>query len=147
MKTMKKPLNLGTKSPNASRTNPTFMRKSGLLMLLVFLTGILGAFGQETGVTTTLPSEQLIPNQGFTLGGLARGALGMAVLVLISYLCSANKKAIKWKTVGIGLGIQLLIAIGVLKIPFVKIVFESIGKVFISILDFTRSGSKFLFPE
>ncbi|MEM1337479.1 MAG: nucleoside transporter C-terminal domain-containing protein [Bacteroidota bacterium] len=87
----------------------------------------------------------MVPNQGFTINSLWRGILGMAVLVGISYLFSSNRRAINWKTVGIGLTIQLLIAIGVLKITFVKIVFESIGKVFISILDFTRSGSKFLF--
>ncbi len=116
-------------------------------MLILLLACFGEVLGQETAVleSTSTEVDRLVPNEGFTWGGLARGALGMAVLILISYLFSANRKAIKWKTVGIGLGIQLLIAIGVLKIPFVKIAFESIGKVFISILDFTRSGSKFLF--
>ena len=118
------------------------MKKTGFLILLISLCCCSGAMGQET---TGAIENTLVPNQGFTLGGLARGTLGMAILIIIAYCCSANKKAIKWKTVGIGLGIQLLIAIGVLKIPFVKLVFESIGKVFISILDFTRAGSKFLF--
>ncbi|MEX0363383.1 MAG: NupC/NupG family nucleoside CNT transporter, partial [Allomuricauda sp.] len=67
------------------------------------------------------------------------------VLILISFLFSANRKAINWRTVGIGLGLQLLIAIGVLKVPFIQLVFEKIGQVFVSILDFTRVGSKFLF--
>ena len=116
-------------------------------MLILLLACFGEVLGQETAVLTSIPTEvdRLVPNEGFTWGGLARGALGMAVLIVISYLFSANRKAIKWKTVGIGLAIQLLIAIGVLKIPFVKIAFESIGKVFINILDFTRSGSKFLF--
>jgi len=87
----------------------------------------------------------IIPNQDFSINSLLRGILGMATLVFIAFLFSANRRAINWKTVGIGLGIQLLIAIGVLKISAVKVVFESIGKIFISILDFTRSGSKFLF--
>ncbi|MCL4115126.1 UNVERIFIED_CONTAM: hypothetical protein GTU68_033147 [Idotea baltica] len=71
--------------------------------------------------------------------------LGMSVLILISFLFSANRKAINWKTVGIGLSIQLLIAVGVLKVPLIKIVFEKIGQVFVSILDFTKAGSQFLF--
>lgn len=123
------------------------MKRTRLLTLLLLFICFGGVMGQTTETTTALPeaTNVLVANQGFTLSGLARGALGMAVLVLISYLFSANRRAIKWRTVGIGLGIQLLIAIGVLKIPFVKLVFESIGKVFISILDFTRSGSKFLF--
>ena len=115
-------------------------------MLTLFFVGLGHSFGQETDIATlNTATDVLVPNQGFTWLGLGRGALGMAVLIFISYLFSANRRAINWKTVGIGLGIQLLIAIGVLKIPFVKIAFESIGKVFISILDFTRSGSKFLF--
>ncbi len=88
---------------------------------------------------------ETIPSQGFSFTSLWRGALGMIVLVALAYLFSSNKKAINWKTVGIGLAFQLLIAIGVLKIPFVKWAFEAIGRLFVKILDFTRDGSKFLF--
>ncbi|WP_411030201.1 NupC/NupG family nucleoside CNT transporter [Spongiimicrobium sp. 3-5] len=87
----------------------------------------------------------IIESQGFSVNSIWRGMLGMLVLIFISYIFSANRKAIKWKTVGIGLSLQLLIAIGVLKVPFIKALFEGIGKVFVSILDFTRAGSKFLF--
>ncbi|UII80776.1 NupC/NupG family nucleoside CNT transporter [Flagellimonas sp. CMM7] len=94
---------------------------------------------------STQEPPQLIPNQGFTFNTLWRGVLGMAVLIFISFLFSSNRRAINWKTVGIGLGLQLLIAIGVLKVPLVKLIFEKIGEVFVNILDFTRTGSKFLF--
>ncbi len=89
--------------------------------------------------------EQIIPNEGFSITSLWRGVLGMLVLIFISYLFSANRKGINWKTVGIGLTIQLLIAIGVLKVPFIQSAFESVGQVFVSILDYTRAGSQFLF--
>ncbi len=69
----------------------------------------------------------------------------MAVLLLISFMFSANRKAINWKTVSIGLSLQLLIAIGVLKIPAVEWIFDKMGQVFVSILEFTKAGSKFLF--
>lgn len=69
----------------------------------------------------------------------------MVTLIFIAFLFSSNRKAINWKTVGIGLTFQLIIAFGVLKIPFIKVIFESIGKVFIKVLDFTKSGSQFLF--
>ena len=98
---------------------------------------------ESTSIGQAVPG--LIPNQGFTWVTLGRGALGMAVLILIAFLFSSNRKAINWKTVGIGLGIQIVIAIGVLKIPFVQAVFEAIGQVFVNILDFTRAGSQFLF--
>ena len=94
---------------------------------------------------TTNTIGQIIPNEGFSTNSLWRGLLGMFVLILISFLFSANRKAINWKTVGIGLTIQLLIAIGVLKIPIIQSAFESVGQVFVSILDYTRAGSQFLF--
>ncbi len=90
-------------------------------------------------------SSELLPNQGFTLNTLFRGILGMAVLIFIAFLFSSNRKAVNWKTVGIGLGIQLIIAIGVLKVPFIQVIFEAIGQIFVNILDFTRAGSQFLF--
>ncbi|WP_250629742.1 NupC/NupG family nucleoside CNT transporter [Aureibaculum algae] len=89
--------------------------------------------------------DKLIPSQGFSFNSLWRGVLGMIALLLIAYFFSSNKKGIKWKTVGIGLLFQLIIAIGVLKIPFIQKGFEFVGGIFVSILDFTRAGSKFLF--
>jgi concentrative nucleoside transporter, CNT family len=87
----------------------------------------------------------IIDNQGFSTTSLWRGALGMVSLILISYLLSNNRKAINWKTVGAGLTAQLLIGIGVLKVPFVQRIFEFVGGIFTNILDFTAAGSQFLF--
>ena len=58
---------------------------------------------------------------------------------------SANRKAISWKKVAIGLSLQLVIAVGVLKITLVQKGFELIGKLFIEILEYTKAGSSFLF--
>jgi CNT family concentrative nucleoside transporter len=69
----------------------------------------------------------------------------MFTLLVIAFLFSSNRKGINWRTVGIGLAFQLIIAIGVLKIGFIKSIFEFIGKIFVKILDFTQAGSKFLF--
>ncbi len=99
----------------------------------------------EAASTATSVSSPIIPSQGFSIDSLWRGVLGMFSLILISFLFSSNRKAINWKTVGIGLAFQLLIAIGVLKVPFIKAIFEFVGGLFVSILDFTRAGSKFLF--
>jgi len=95
--------------------------------------------------SVTNKSSSIIPVQGFSISSLWRGILGVVSLLIIAFLFSSNKKAINWRTVGIGLAFQLIIAIGVLKVPFIQSIFEAIGKVFISILDFTRAGSKFLF--
>ncbi|WP_339752471.1 nucleoside transporter C-terminal domain-containing protein [uncultured Winogradskyella sp.] len=90
-------------------------------------------------------SDSIIPSQGFTFSSLWRGILGMITLIFISFLFSSNRKAINWKTVGIGLAFQLIIAVGVLKITFVKTAFEYVGEGFIAILGFTQAGSEFLF--
>lgn len=90
-------------------------------------------------------NEQIAPNEGVSFDSIWRGVLGMIVLVFIAYLFSSNRKAIQWKTVGIGLAFQLIIAIGVLRISFIQAAFEGVGKIFVSVLEFTRAGSKFLF--
>ena len=87
----------------------------------------------------------IIPSQGFSMTTLWKGILGIVFLFFLAFMFSSNKRAINWKTVGIGLSIQLLIAVGVLKIPVIMAIFENIGKIFVSVLDFTRAGSKFLF--
>ena len=56
----------------------------------------------------------ILPSQGFSMTTLWRGALGMAFLILLAFLFSSNKKAIHWKTIGIGISLQLFIALGVL---------------------------------
>ena len=110
------------------------------LMLIVFVlfTNIQSINAQES-------TSEIVSSQGFTVNSLFRGLLGMFVLVLISYLLSANRKAINWRTVGFGLGAQIILAIGVLKVSFVQTFFEWVGSLFIAVLDFTMEGTKFLF--
>ncbi|MHA7056136.1 NupC/NupG family nucleoside CNT transporter [Aquimarina sp. M1] len=100
---------------------------------------------QGTEIPPLVDGERLIPSQGFSFTSLWRGVLGMAVLLIIAFLFSSNRKGINWKTVGLGVVFQLIIAIGVLRIPFVQTIFEWVGSLFVSVLDFTRAGSKFLF--
>jgi CNT family concentrative nucleoside transporter len=104
------------------------------------------SIGEKEGIG--LQSEEnlgVIPSQGFSFTSIWRGVLGMISLLFIAFLFSSNRRAINWKTVGIGLAFQLVIAIGVLKVSFIQNIFEAVGQVFVSILEFTRAGSKFLF--
>jgi concentrative nucleoside transporter, CNT family len=84
-------------------------------------------------------------DQAFSFVTLLRGLFGMLVLIAIAWVFSTNRKAISWKVVGIGLGIQLVLAFSILQIPLVQDFFELIGKIFVLILDFTRAGTDFLF--
>ena len=89
----------------------------------------------------------LIPNAGLSIISLLRGVLGMGVLLFIAFLFSNNRKQIAWKTVGIGLLIQIIIAIGVLKVGIIKRIFEVMGSFFIKILEYTGAGTKMLLGE
>jgi CNT family concentrative nucleoside transporter len=89
----------------------------------------------------------MIPTDGFSMNSLLRGILGMLALLVIAFLLSTNKKAINWKTIGFGLMAQLILAIGVLKVPFVQSLFEFVGKIFVKILEFTQAGSIFLLGD
>ena len=83
----------------------------------------------------------------FSLNALFRGMLGMASLILLWFLLSSDKKNIPWKTVATGLFIQVLLAVGVLYVPFIRYSFEFMGQIFVKILDFTKSGSEFLLGD
>ena len=76
---------------------------------------------------------------------ILRGLLGITVLLAVSYLLSANRKIIDWKLVLSGLGFQFVLAILILKVPGVKIAFEWVAGFFVSILQFTEAGSRFMF--
>ena len=96
---------------------------------------------------TFAQNQEIIPSQGFGTESFLRGGLGIIFLIFTTYLLSNNKKAINWKTAGFGLILQLVLAIGVLKVSWIKTVFENAGKIFVKILDFTMEGTKFLFGD
>ncbi len=87
---------------------------------------------------------KLIASEGFSITSLWKGILGMLSLLVIAYIFSSNRKGINWKTVFIGVLSQLVLAIGVLKVEFIKNLFEFVGGLFVKVLDFTRAGSEFL---
>ena len=91
--------------------------------------------------------EPILAHQGVTSFGVLQGLLGVISLLFLAFIFSANRKAIPWKTVGFGLLLQLFLALCILKISWVQRIFNAIGKVFVSILDFTAAGSTFLFGD
>lgn len=101
-------------------------------------------FASNKATKAEVINGEIKPNEGFSLNSLLRGILGMLALLGIAYIFSSNRKEINWKTIGIGLTLQLILAIGVLKIGFVKATFEFVGTLFVKVLDFTRAGSEFL---
>ncbi|MFK7934034.1 MAG: NupC/NupG family nucleoside CNT transporter [Saprospiraceae bacterium] len=76
---------------------------------------------------------------------LLRGTLGIAIMLLICYLFSSNRKLINWRLVGIGIGMQVVLAILILKVPGVSIIFDQLAGFFQAVLEYTAAGSEFLF--
>jgi concentrative nucleoside transporter, CNT family len=133
---------------------------------LLFCTEVVAGFDsvqQETLMQDTL-AEQVIADivapatqtdtsslllsktreEPFSLLTLLRGLLGMVVLLALGYVLSHNRKNIPWKTVFTGIAFQILLAIGVLYVPFIRYGFELAGHIFVKVLDFTKAGSEFL---
>ncbi|KGM97541.1 Na+ dependent nucleoside transporter domain-containing protein [Clostridium novyi A str. 4552] len=75
------------------------------------------------------------------------GLLGIAVILLIAYLLSNDKKKIDWKLVAIGIGLQVIFALLILKFPPGRMAFEFVGGLINKLLDFTKEGSMFLFGD
>lgn len=78
---------------------------------------------------------------------LVRGLIGVAVLLGIAVLFSRNRRAINWQLVGIGLGLQLLFALLILKTGPGQFVFDAIATAFRDLLNFTYDGTEFIFGE
>jgi len=108
---------------------------------------IVAILFSTTASSQNIDSNEIIQSSGFTINTLIRGMIGMAFLIFVSFLLSNNKKAINWKTAGFGLLIQLILAVGVLKVGWIQEIFEFAGKIFVKILEFTMEGTKFLFGD
>ena len=96
---------------------------------------------------TENPYTQLLTNGGisFSFPSIIKGLAGMAVIILVCWILSSDRKHVNWGTVGKALLLQLAIAISVLAVPAVQTVFEAMGGAFIAVLNWTKAGSNFLF--
>lgn len=118
-------------------------RKFCWLLPFLLLATAGSLFAQPGGDVHTVANIE----SHISLYSVLRGLLGIVSLLAIAWLFSQNRRAVSWKVVGIGLAIQLVLAIGILYIPFVQAIFEFFGKIFITILDFTKAGSVFLLGD
>ncbi len=106
--------------------------------------GVAEEVSGQTSKSNIIPTSKIFT---FNLINLLRGLLGMLSLLFIAWVFSADRKAISWRVVGLGLLTQVVLAIAILQVPFIRIFFEYGGKLFVKILDFTNEGTKFLFES
>ncbi|MCB0533527.1 MAG: Na+ dependent nucleoside transporter [Lewinellaceae bacterium] len=78
---------------------------------------------------------------------IGRGLLGIVALLGICYALSRNRQAINWRLVASGIGLQLVFAILVLKVPGVSWAFDEFAKVFTYIIKWSEEGARFLFGD
>jgi concentrative nucleoside transporter, CNT family len=77
--------------------------------------------------------------------GRFTGILGLLTMLALAYAFSTNRRAIRVKTVAWGLGLQIVFAIFVLKVPFGRDMFQKIGDAANKVLSYSFAGSEFVF--
>jgi concentrative nucleoside transporter, CNT family len=95
--------------------------------------------------TFTYQSFEKINNTGFSFNSLIRGILGIITLLVIAYFFSTDRKNIDWKLVTKGIVLQLVLAILILKVPYVGDVFDFISRVFTKVVNMAHQGAEFIF--
>src|SRR6058998_3771075 len=82
-----------------------------------------------------------------SLGQRLTGVFGIAFILGLGIALSRHRRAISWRVVAWGVGLQLAFAIFVLLVPFGHWLFQKLGDVVKTILGFSYVGSEFVFGE
>ncbi|ARC83574.1 nucleoside transporter, NupC family protein [Clostridium argentinense CDC 2741] len=75
------------------------------------------------------------------------GIFGLAIFILIAYLFSTNRKKVDWKLVTIGVVLQVIFALLVLKVPLGQKFFQFASNIIDKLLQFTTEGTAFVFGD
>jgi concentrative nucleoside transporter, CNT family len=76
-----------------------------------------------------------------------RGIIGILVLLAFALLFSANKKAVDWRLVGIGVILQAVFGFLITKVDFVAQIFAAVSRGFVKFLSFSGEGAIFIFGD
>jgi CNT family concentrative nucleoside transporter len=79
------------------------------------------------------------------IGTIAFGIFGLAVLLGIAMVFSDSRRAIDWRMVLSGIGLQLLFAVVVIMVPGGRQFFEALSSVFVRVISFSLDGAAFVF--
>ena len=74
-----------------------------------------------------------------------QSTLGILAILALAWLISENRRAVNWRQAGIALGVTLLLALVMLKVPKVEVVFALINDAVNAIATATRAGTSFVF--
>ena len=100
---------------------------------------------QDTVAAQTTAPPVAAPTRG--LGSRLTGIFGLLLILAIGIALSRNRRAINWRVVAWGVGLQLVFAIIVLRVPWGQRIFKALGAFVTAILNFSYAGSEFVFGE
>lgn len=73
--------------------------------------------------------------------------IGLLVMLAVAFGLSTSRKNIKWNTVVMGIALQLVFGLFILKTPIGAQIFEGARAIFQNVLDYTVKGSQFIFGD
>lgn len=76
-----------------------------------------------------------------------RALLGLMLILGVAYLCSANRKGVDWRLVGIGILIQLTFGLLIGKVELAQQAFVWVSEQFVKFLSFAQKGAEFLYGD
>ncbi len=118
---------------------------------------VRAATGQHPDTTAAAAAAPVAPAQADTsvappaaprpLGTRLVGLFGIVAILGIGVALSSNRRAISWRVVGWGVGLQAAFAVFVLRVPVGQRIFQALGRFVTAILGFSYVGSQFVFGE
>ena len=100
---------------------------------------------RENGLHITIKS--VFTGTGITWVSIIKGAIGLVFLFFIGFLFSKNRRKINWSIVLRGTLLQVILAILILKVPFVSVAFDWLSKGFTKLINFSHDGANFSVPK
>ncbi len=81
------------------------------------------------------------------IASIGFGLFGLAVLISVAWLMSMQRKAIDWKLVASGIGLQIGFAIIVILVPGGRAFFNQLSIIFVKVISFAMDGAAFVFGD
>ncbi|UCD31916.1 MAG: nucleoside:proton symporter, partial [Desulfobacterales bacterium] len=74
-----------------------------------------------------------------------QSVIGLFVFVFIAWLMSENRRQVRFKTILVGIAIQLIVGIILLKLSFFREFFLVLNRLVLSLEESTAAGTSFVF--
>ncbi len=81
------------------------------------------------------------------MSGRFTGVIGIALIIGLGIALSRDRRAIRWSVIAWGLGLQLVFALFVLRVPAGQALFRTLGQGVTTLLGYSYVGTQFVFGE